>query len=233
MKKEEIHLGDIKRLLFGQTPPEFMIEVFIRTILIYLFLLLVVRLMGKRMASQMTLSELAVMVTLGAIVSPAMQLPDRGLMFGVVVLLCSLAFQRGLNLWEFKNKKVEDKTQGVMSLLVSDGILNLEEMEKIKLTRQQLYAMLREKQILNLAKIERAYLEPCGLLSVFETNEPKAGLSILPPSDQVILTTQHELDSKTRACCNCGHVQKIVNKRSACEVCHTREWSKAYLTKSY
>src|SRR6476659_4263861 len=74
MEKDEIHFGDIKRWLFGDAPPEFMIEVFIRTILIYLFLLLIVRLMGKRMSGQITLTEMAVMITLGAIVSPAIQL---------------------------------------------------------------------------------------------------------------------------------------------------------------
>ena len=230
MKKEEIHFGDIERLLFGQAPPEFMLEVFIRTILVYLFLLLIVRLLGKRMAAQMTINELAVMLTLGAIVSPAMQLPDKGILFGILVLICVLLFQRGLNLLEFKNVKVEKTTQGDMSLLVKDGILNVEELEKTKVTRQQLYAMLREKQILNLAKVERAYLEACGLLSVFENSEGKAGLSIFPPSDKGILTIQQELDSNNMACCNCGHVQKIDNKNSTCEVCHTTEWSKAYLT---
>jgi len=230
MKKEEIHFDDINRWLFGQAPPEFMLEVFIRTILVYLFLLLIVRLLGKRMAAQMTLNELAVMLMLGAIVSPAMQLPDKGILFGVLVLICVLLLQRGLNLWEFKNVKVEKTTQGDMSLLVKDGILNVEELEKTKVTRQQLYTMLREKQIFNLAKVERAYLEADGLLSVFENSEGKAGLSIMPPSDKEILTTQNELDSNNMACCNCGHVQKMVNKNAACKVCHTTEWSKAYLT---
>lgn len=61
-----------------------------------------------------------------------------------------------------------------MSLLVKDGILNVEELEKTKVTRQQLYAMLREKQILNLAKVERAYPEADGLLSVVKNSEGKA-----------------------------------------------------------
>src|SRR5215210_3002625 len=118
MKKEEIHLGDIKRWLFGQTPPEFMIEVAIRTLLIYVILLLVVRLFGKRMTGQITLVELAVMVTLGAIVSPVMQLPDRGILFGVIALFVALLFQRGLNLVAFKNEKVEHVTQGTLTLLI-------------------------------------------------------------------------------------------------------------------
>lgn len=230
MKKEEIHFGDIKRWLFGQAPPAFMIEVFFRTVLIYLFLLLIVRLMGKRMAGQITLSELAVMLTLGAIVSPVMQLPDRGILFGVLGLLCALIFQRGLNLLAFKNQKVEHITQGTLSLLVKDGMLNLEELEKANVTKQQVFAMLREKKIQNLAKVERAYLEACGVFSVYENNEAKAGLPIFPSSDQVILSTQKEFDSNMMACCACGHVQQITNKNTPCEICSSKGWSKAYLT---
>lgn len=184
-----------QKTAFWPGSPEYMIEVFIRTILIYLFLLLVVRLMGKRMAAQMTLSELAVMITLGAIVSPAMQLPDGGVMFGVLALICALIFQRGLNLLEVKDEKVEKVTQGETSLLVKDGRLNLEELEKTQITRQQLFAMLREKKIQNLAKVERGYLEACGIFSVYETNEAKAGLPILPSSDPVILSAYREFDS--------------------------------------
>ena len=79
MKKEDIQPWDWQRILFGQAPPEFLIEVFLRTTLIYLALLVVTRALGKRMGGQLSISELAVMVTLGAIVSPAMQIPQLGL----------------------------------------------------------------------------------------------------------------------------------------------------------
>ena len=80
MKKEEIHRGDWHRILIGTAPTEFLLEVLIRTIIIYLFLLVTLRLMGKRMGGQLTISELAVMLTLGAIVSVAMQIPEKGLL---------------------------------------------------------------------------------------------------------------------------------------------------------
>lgn len=209
MEKDEIHFGDIKRWLFGQMPPEFAIEVFIRTILIYIFLLLVVRLMGKRMSGQITLTEMAVMITLGAIVSPAMQLPDRGLLFGVVGLLIALLFQRGYNYLGVKSSKLEDITQGTLSLLVKDGELNLGELEKARITKQQVYAMLREKKVQNLAKVKRAYFEACGVLSVFEEDAKKPGLPILPQCDPAIVPAlQQQVNHGTMACSNCGHVQK-------------------------
>jgi len=121
MEQQDYHFGDLNRWLFGYALPAFMIEVFIRTVLAYILLLFVFRLMGKRMSGQTTLTEMTVMITLGAIVSPVMQLPDRALLFAVVVLCCTYAFQRLVNWWSFKNEKVEQVTQGKLSLLVKDG----------------------------------------------------------------------------------------------------------------
>jgi uncharacterized membrane protein YcaP (DUF421 family) len=229
MKKEEIHFGDINRWVFGMAPPEFMIEVLIRTILIFIFLLMVVRLMGHRMAGQMTLTELAVMVTLGAIVSPTMQLPDRGLLFGIIALICAYIFQRGINWLAFKNEKIEKVTQGTFSLLVKDGQLNVDELKKTKVTRQQLYAMLREKEIYNLGALERVYLEACGLLSIYKLKEAQPGLPISPGSDPRILDIQIPVNSGHMACQHCGHVQKVQGADMECEVCRSSEWSHAYI----
>src|SRR5215213_8698060 len=107
MKKEEIHLWDIERILFGQAPPEFLLEVFIRTLVIYLLATIVMRWLGKRMNGQLTIVELAVVVMMGAILAVPMQIPDRGLLQGVIVLLSVLLLLRGINLVAFRNSRFE------------------------------------------------------------------------------------------------------------------------------
>src|SRR5215203_3657929 len=95
MKKEEIHLWDIKRILFGQAPPEFMLEVLIRSIIIYVATIIIMRFLGKRMNGQLTILEYAVMVVMGATISVPMQIADRGLLQGFVVLRAKKIFQLG------------------------------------------------------------------------------------------------------------------------------------------
>ncbi|WP_247231900.1 DUF421 domain-containing protein [Telluribacter sp. SYSU D00476] len=231
MKKEEIHLGDINRWLIGQTTWEFMIEVVIRTVLIYIFLLLIVRLMGKRMSGQITLTEMAVMITLGAIVSPVMQLPDRGILFGVLALICALIFQRQFNLWTVKNHRAEEITQGKLSMLVKDGKIVVEELNKTYITHQQLYALLRQKNIYNLGKVKRAYLEGCGAFSVFVEEDDKPGLPIYPEFDQSIKQSQNKLDGSVKACCNCGHVQEGARENIQCTNCGATDWTHTYHTR--
>lgn len=230
MKKEEIHFGDVNRWLFGQAPPEFLLEVLLRTFIIFLFLLLVIRLMGKRMAGQMTLTEIAVMVTLGAIVSPAMQLPDRGILMGVVALSAALLFQRGLNLLVVQNRRAETLTQGVAAALIKDGKIEVTEMSKARISRQQLFAMLREKKVFNLGQVKRAYLEANGLFTLYLEEKEKPGLSLLPQNEtgmDNVLQTQPD-----HACCNCGHVQATRSKEEPCVQCGAADWSSAFLSKA-
>ncbi|TWR31548.1 DUF421 domain-containing protein [Mucilaginibacter pallidiroseus] len=221
MKKEEIHLDDWQRILFGVAPPEFLVEVLIRTVITYLILLVIVRWLGKRMSGQLTIMEMAVMLTLGAIVSVAMQVPDRGILLSAVVLLCTLAFQRGLGWLGYKNNVIENITQGTLNILVIDGKLQLNEMEKCRISKQQLFAHLRSKEIYQLGKVKRVYLEAGGLFSIFPASPPQPGLSLLPPDDTELMEALPK--EVLVACINCGYVQASEDKKN-CHDCGQNNW---------
>jgi len=229
MKKEEIHLEDIQRILFGQAPPAFLLEVFIRTLFIYIALLFIVRWLGKRMSGQLTIMEMAIMLTLGAIVSVPMQMPDRGLLQGVLLLLCALIFQRGITYFGTINSRFEDFSQGKSSLLLKNGVLQLNAMEEARVSRQQLFAQLRKRQIFNLGTIDRVYLEACGLFSIFKASEPRPGLPIYPPDDEAIIKTTKQASTPAPtqvalfACISCGQV-KAENQKTPCKNCAHNEF---------
>jgi uncharacterized membrane protein YcaP (DUF421 family) len=225
MKKEEIFITDIKRILFGEAPPEFLIEVLLRTAFIYLFLLATLRILGKRMNGQLTITEMAVMIMLGAIISAPMQMPDRGLVIGIVILLSILVFHRGLNLWAFKNLRIENLTQGTMTLLVKNGVIQLKQLENSLITRQQLFSVLRNKKIYNLGRVKRLYLEGCGLFSVYEEESGKPGLPLLPPQDKHILKEQKFTEHAEQACNLCGFVKN--HKETTCRNCGNNKWTAA------
>jgi len=228
MKKEEIHIDDIQRILFGQAPPMFLLEVMIRTALIFIFLMFVVRWLGKRMSGQLTIMEMAVMLTLGGIVSVGMQVPDRGIILSMLILLVTLTFHRGLGKLGVKSARIENIVQGEMSLLVKDGVMEVKEMARCRISRQQLFAQLRSSDIYNLGKIKRVYLEACGVFSIFETAEAKPGLPVLPPDDQQMFDVQSPVE--LIACVHCGVVKSKEHEApSNCENCGCHEWTDAVL----
>ena len=93
MNKDDVKLSEIQRILFGEAPIEFLWETLIRTFLIYAFLLLIIKWLGKRMSGQLSINVMAVMLVLGAIVSVPMQVPESELSQGVLLLVCALSFQ--------------------------------------------------------------------------------------------------------------------------------------------
>jgi len=230
MKKEDIEPWDWPRILFGQAPPEFLLEVFMRTALIYIALLIIVRLMGKRMGGQLTISEMAVMVTLGAIVSPAMQIPQLGILLGIMILVCALIFQRSLNYSEFASHKFEKLSQGQASMAVKDGVIQLKEMKASKISNQQLFAALRNQKVYNLGDVERVYIEACGIFSVYKRDEPVPGLAIFPPTDEAINGYSQQVLDDSRACATCGNVTKDTDESKRCTVCQSQTWIHATIS---
>lgn len=226
MNKEELNIWNWERILIGEVPPEFMLEILIRTIVIYVFLIFILRMLGKRMNAQLTLTEMAVMITLGAIVSPAMQLPDRGIIPAMIILCCILLFQRGLGQLSFKNKKIEYLTQGDLSMMVKDGVLQLDEMGKAYVSREQLFGALRTHKIRHLGQVKRAYLESAGIFSVFKYSEPKPGLTIIPEKDHQ-LPQPIDQEQVHLVCQNCGCLVEYDERQSSrsCDVCQHQNWT--------
>jgi uncharacterized membrane protein YcaP (DUF421 family) len=226
MKKEEIHWADWHRIFIGDAPGIFLVEVLIRSVVIYFFLLLIFRLMGKRMSGQLTITEMAVMLTMGAIISMPMQSPERGILQAMVILFFALIFQRGLTLAGFKYSKIETLTQGKGSLLVKDGIVLLDALTEAKVSKQQLFTVLRDQKIFNLGKVERLYLEACGLFNTYQFKDQKPGLSVLPITDEKLKDFQ-EKDEKFIACTYCGHVEEKQPEVQYCPICNQNAWQVA------
>jgi uncharacterized membrane protein YcaP (DUF421 family) len=225
MKKEDIHLGDMARIVFGEAPPIFLLEVFVRTLIVYVFLLYILRWLGKRMSGQLTIMELSVMLTLGAIVSASMQMPDHGILEGFLLLLCALGFQRGISYLGVRSAKFEELTQGKAGMLVRDGVLEVETLKEFRISRQQVFAQLRNQKIYNLGAVDRMYLEASGMYSVFKGDSSKPGLSVLPPDDPAIGSILKEAPG-LMACRSCGFVQSA-EELPACNKCGCEEWTPA------
>lgn len=225
MKKENIHLGDWSRLLLGEAPPIFLLEVFIRTLIIYVFLLFILRWLGKRMSGQLTIMELSVMLTLGAIVSASMQMPDHGILEGAFLLLCALSFQRGISYLGVLSSRFEKVTQGKAGMLVRDGVLQLAALKEFRISRQQIFTQLRNQQIYQLGMVDRLYLEASGMYSTFKADKARPGLSVLPPDDPGIKSMQ-PCAPELAVCRSCGTLKQAAESKD-CTECGCGEWVNA------
>lgn len=224
MKKEEISIGDWQRWLFGTAPPAFTIEVVLRAVLIFICMLLVMRLLGRRMKGQLSIGELAVVLTLGGIIGGAFQNPEMGLLPSLVVLTTILSMHRLVNWLAFKYRPVELLEQGDLSLLVRDGRLELATMHQHALSQEQLFGLLRNKNIAHLGELRRVYLEANGRLSFYKLPEPRPGLSVLPRADVPAPAITGPAHGR-RVCATCGHLATPTDHAGTrCPRCEADNW---------
>lgn len=233
MQFQDVHLTDWHRLLVGTTPTTFLLEIVFRSIFTYIILLGAARLMGKRVAGQMSVMELTIMVTLGAAIGVPLEAPERGMIPAAVVLLVAVLYERGLGFWSFKSRTAELAFNGDVTTLVRDGIMDLDQMRRTMIPRERLFGVLREQGTVHLGQISRAYMEANGRFSIYTVEDPRPGLCIIPQEDIDAFEKQFKVDDQY-ACGNCGQVAEGKTAQPAeCPRCAARLWSPAVQVSSF
>jgi uncharacterized membrane protein YcaP (DUF421 family) len=224
MQPWEIHLNDWYRILFGNTPPEFFIEIVLRVVFIYLLIIFCIRLMGKRMASQLSRNELVAISSLAASIGIPIQTPDRGLLPALLVALIVVAAQRLVSARLTADQRFETRSQGNISILVDDCCLQIKEMYKVKISREELFGRLREQEIKHLGMVRRLYFEAEGSFTLIPNQDGTPGLCILPEEDEEFRNQQTYLPNHL-LCGNCG-APKPANEKK-CPNCDHHDFTPA------
>jgi uncharacterized membrane protein YcaP (DUF421 family) len=203
MKADEIKWADWHRILFGESPPAYLLEVVVRVAIVYLLILIAMRVMGKRMTAEISRAELVARVSLAAAVGLPIQRPNRGLLGATVIVIVIVAIGRLLASISFKNPRFEKTYLGYYATLVKDGVLDVQRMKKIKITKERLFAALRSEGIRHLGQVKRFYIEANGKFSFVKEKDEKPGLSVIPSWDTELRLRQQQTDKKM--CSSCGY----------------------------
>ena len=144
-----------------------MILSFFRTTLLYILLIAVIRLMGKRQIGQMEPSEFV--VTMLAANLAAIPMEDSGipLYSGVVPILTVLGVELVLSGISMGSVRFRRILCGKPVILIENGRILRENLLKTRVTLDELTGHLREKDVLDLTTVQYAILETNGNLSVF------------------------------------------------------------------
>jgi len=222
MDAEAIKLNDWLRMFIGEVPPAFFIEVVLRMIFVYLLLLFSMRLLGKRMASQLTRNELAALVSLAGAMGVPLLAPDRGLLPPVLVAVVVVSLSRLLAFLSFKNQKTEGVIHGKIDILVNDSVMNVERMMATRITRERIMAQLRSEKIMHLGEVQKLFIEANGNFTLIRTDKPKPGLAVLPDRDEAFINDLKP--NGIMVCHACGMRNDSGNTSKECPNCRQMDW---------
>ena len=140
---------------------------YIRTIILYLVLIAVIRLMGKRQIGQMEPSEFVVTMLVANLASIPMQDGGIPLFSGLVPILTVLGMELLLAAAAMGSVWVRKVLCGKPVILIENGRILQENLRCTRVTLDELTGHLREKDVLDLRAVQYAILETNGNLSVF------------------------------------------------------------------
>lgn len=140
---------------------------YLRTLTLYLVLVAVIRLMGKRQVGQMEPTEFVVTMLVANLASIPMQDGDIPLYTGVVPIVTVLAMELILAGLSLKSIGLRRLICGKPVILIENGRMRQDNLRKTRVSLDELTAQLRLKNILDVTTVQYAILETNGSLSVF------------------------------------------------------------------
>lgn len=184
----------------------------VRTVILYLFIIVGIRLMGKRQVGELEPSELVMSLIIADLAAVPMQDYGIPLLTGLVPILALLSLTMMLSVLTMRSLKFRTLLCGRPSIIIREGKLDVNQMHRNRLTVDELLEDLRAKGYTDPSQIYYAVLETNGTLSILPRaaqkppnneqlarNIPDSPLPLVLVSDGKVLDHNLELLGHDRA----------------------------------
>lgn len=148
-----------------------MITIIIRTILLYWFVILGVRLMGKRQIGDMQPNELVITLLISEIAAIPLQDTSQPIIDGIVAIFILVILEIVMSVLSLKCMTVRKFMNGKSVVIIKNGVIDQTAMQRVRLTVLDLIELLRGQDVFDVSDVAFAVLEVNGDLSVLLKTE--------------------------------------------------------------
>lgn len=168
-----------------------MIISLVRTIVMYVAILISVRLMGKRQISQLQTSELVVTLLISELAVMPIQQHDDPLWNGLVPMVVLVVCEIGVSLLMLKSGKFRQVVCGSPIVVIENGKVLQREMRRLRMSTEDLFEELRQAGAFALEDVAYAIIETNGRISVLK----RASADYLTPKQAGVKANQEALEA--------------------------------------
>lgn len=161
---------EITRIVFGEAEtadPWFYAEIVFRTLVMYLYTIVLARMVGHDAIGQVGPFEFVLVIAVGSAAGDPMFYPDVGLLQGILVITVVVLLHRITGALIARSGRAESLVEGDPVLVVDGGNVVEEALGSGSLSLRELMALLRVEGVRDVGEVEAAYFENNGRLSVF------------------------------------------------------------------
>jgi uncharacterized membrane protein YcaP (DUF421 family) len=141
-------------------------EIVVRALIVYVFLLVILRVTGKRQTGQLAPFDLVLLLILSNAVQNSMNGGDNSVPGGIISAATLIALHYAVAFMTFKSRKLESWIEGSPRTLIRDGILDEKVLRAEMLTHHELAGALRAAGCAELERVHSATLENNGQITV-------------------------------------------------------------------
>jgi uncharacterized membrane protein YcaP (DUF421 family) len=141
-------------------------EFIVRGFVVYAFLIILLRITGKRQVGQLAPFDLVLLLVLSNAVQNSMNAGDNSLVGGLISATTLVVVNYAVGLATFRSKRLEAIIEGRPELLIHNGKLFPDVMRRAHLTQHELHAALRQAGCACVEEVHSAILENSGAISV-------------------------------------------------------------------
>ncbi|HEX4825409.1 MAG TPA: YetF domain-containing protein [Candidatus Polarisedimenticolaceae bacterium] len=147
-------------------------ELILRAAVVYVFLIILLRITGKRQVGQLAPFDLVLLLVLSNAVQNAMNAGDNSLIGGLLSASTLVGLNFIVGYGTFRSKRFEQLIEGQPEILIHNGRLYKTVMARAQLTHHELEAALRQAGCSSVDEVHCAVLENNGSITVVQRKEP-------------------------------------------------------------
>ena len=151
-----------------------MLTLLIRSVLIYIIVTAAVRVMGKRQVGDMQTSELVITMIISQVAALPLENAERPLLNSLVPIMIIAAIELLVSLLMMKSRRARSLICGHPIIVIKDGKMLDDQLRLLRISREDVYSLLRGKNYSDESDIRYGVIEPNGTLSVL-TDENVSG----------------------------------------------------------
>lgn len=140
----------------------------IRTLVLYAFIILAIRLMGKRQISELQPTELVITMIISDIAAIPMQNTSIPLLSGIIPVLVLVALEIAASVFMMKSSKFRKLLCGSPIVVIRDGEILQSQMRRLRLTTEDLCVQLRQQDVFSIEEVQYCIVETNGDVSVIQ-----------------------------------------------------------------
>ncbi|MEI3529993.1 MAG: DUF421 domain-containing protein [Bacilli bacterium] len=140
----------------------------LKTAGLYLFIIFVYRLMGKKEVGELSIVDLIVTILIAELAALTIEDPESSVLISIIPIIVLVAFQIGFSYISLKNVKIRNFVEGKPTTIIKNGKIVFSAMSKLRYSLDDLIMQLREQSVKSIEEVDYAVLENDGKLSVFQ-----------------------------------------------------------------